>query len=105
MVIKMSEIIIEGKGIKRNQAKKLFDLLKAKFPNVEIKRESKTIILPRTEGISKTRLRVYIKKFIHHEGEKNVVKVLSGGGNILVIHRKGGLEPVEEEEEAIEEES
>jgi len=95
----MSEITIEGKGIKRSQVSKLFDLLKEKFPDVDITRDGKIIKIPRSDKISKTKLKVYLKKFIHHEGERDIVKVLSGGHDVFIIHRKGGIEPVEEETE------
>ena len=105
----MSEIIIYGKGIKRRQVSKLKDFLSTRFARVanikqdgkEIKIESKT---KDSVAISKKKIKPYLKRFIYLEGEKLEVKVLSDGENRLILHRKGGIEPVEETEEVSSEE-
>ena len=99
----MSEIVIYGKGIKRKQVSKLKDFLSTRFARVaKIKQDGKELkIKPTTEDpnvISKKKLKPYLKRFIYLEGEKYEVKVLSDGENRLILHRKGGIEPVEEEE-------
>ncbi|MGQ4833432.1 MAG: hypothetical protein ACP6IS_06040 [Candidatus Asgardarchaeia archaeon] len=96
------EIVIQGKGIKRAQVAKLKDFLSKKFPKdvAEIKRSGKEIKIKviNSNKVSKTKLRPYLKRFIHMEGLSNEVKVLSIGKEGLLLHRKGGIEPVEEEE-------
>jgi len=100
----MSEIVIYGKGIKRKQVSKLKEFLSTRFARIaEVKQDGKEIkIHPRTKestGISKKRIKPYLKRFIYLEGERYEVKVLSDGENRLILHRKGGIEPVEETEE------
>ena len=96
------EIVIQGKGVKRAQVEKLKELLTKKFPKetAEIKRDGKNIKIKvlNSQKVSKTKLRPYIKRFIHMEGLSNEVKVLSAGKDSLLLHRRGGIEPVEEEE-------
>jgi len=104
------EIIIQGRGIKRDQVAKLKDFLASKFSErvAEINRDGKEIKIRVLDPskISKTKLRPYIKRFIYHEGLRGEVKVLSAGADALLLHRKGGIEPVEEEveEEKVKEE-
>lgn len=63
----------------------LIEFLKLKFPEFEIEKEGNNIIV-RSEGeVSKRRIRLYLKKFLHKNELSKEFKAVSGGGNTLTI--------------------
>jgi len=63
----------------------LVEFLKLKLPEFNIEREGNNIVIKSENEVSKRRIRLFLKKFLHkNELDKNF-KAVSGGGNTIII--------------------
>ncbi len=63
----------------------LVEFLKLKFPESEIEKEGNNIIVRSERAVSKRKIRLYLKKFLHKNELSEEFKAVSGGGNKLTI--------------------
>ena len=85
---------IEGQGISRAQLTELKNQLKDKFEDVNIKQTGNNLILtPMKETVlSKSKIKVYLKKFLHQQQLKKLVRIRTGGKDKVRLYRPGYVE-------------
>lgn len=91
MKIKMSELKVEGD----ETIQKLGDFIKEKT-NADISTITEEILVKSEEGkISRSYLRVLIRKYLHKVGLKEYYRVIGGKDNVLVIKQRKAAEEEE----------
>jgi len=63
----------------------LIEFLKLKFPEFEVEKEGNNVIVKSEGKVSKRKIRLYLKKFLHKNELSEEFKAVSGGGNTLTI--------------------
>ena len=82
----MVEVKVNVSNMKEDVVKKLLEYIGEKFggtAEVDLKGE---YLLIEGEKVSKSKVKLYLKKFLHSQGMESF-KVLSGGGNAIVLHK------------------
>ena len=90
-------INIEGQGISRTHLTELKNQLKDKFEDVNFKQSGNNLILTSSKetGLSKSKIKVYLKKFLHQQQLKRLVRIRTGGKDTLKLYRPGYVEEEE----------
>ncbi len=72
----------------------LISFLEEKIPNVVISREKNFILIgiSKDEELSKRKLKVYIKRFLHKFELLDRLRVIASDANSYIIHKRRGIE-------------
>ncbi|MHA1506425.1 MAG: hypothetical protein ACTSR0_04460 [Candidatus Asgardarchaeia archaeon] len=82
----MVELEVNVSNLDEEGVKKLIEYMKEKFKGIaEVDLKGELLIM-NGEKLSKSKVKLYLKKFLHSQGIEGF-KVLSGGGNLLLMHR------------------
>jgi len=68
-----------------NLLDELVEFLKSKLSEFDIEREGNNIIIRSENEVSKRKIRLFLKKFLHKNELDKDFKTVSGGSNILTI--------------------
>ncbi|MHA1597064.1 MAG: hypothetical protein ACTSVF_05305 [Candidatus Asgardarchaeia archaeon] len=82
----MVEVNVNVSNVEEGIVKKLLEYMGEKFrriAEVDLKGEQ---LLVSGEKVSKSKVKLYLKKFLHSQGMESF-KVLSGGGNTILLHK------------------
>ncbi len=63
----------------------LVEFLKLKLPEFNIEREGNNITIRSENEVSKRKIRLFLKKFLHKNELDKSFKAVSGGGNTIII--------------------
>ena len=88
------KINIEGQGISRAQLTELKNQLKDKLEDINIKQTGNNLVLTPTKKalLSKSKIKVYLKKFLHQQQLKKLVRIRTGGKDTVRLYRPGYVE-------------
>ena len=88
------KINIEGQGISRTHLSELKNQLKDRLEDVGIKQTgNKLVLTPNKESsLSKSKIKVYLKKFLHQQQLKKLVRLRTGGIDTIRLYRPGYVE-------------
>ena len=88
------KINIEGQGISRTHLSELKNQLKDRLEDVDIKQTGNKLVLTPTKEslLSKSKIKVYLKKFLHQQQLKKLVRLRTGGIDTIRLYRPGYVE-------------
>ncbi|MHA1593794.1 MAG: 60S ribosomal protein L22 [Candidatus Baldrarchaeia archaeon] len=66
---------------------RLAEFMKEKLKGYDVKVDGTTVIVSGEGGVTKRKVRLYIKKFLHKNELKDTFKVIAGNAETFVIHK------------------
>lgn len=84
----VSECLVDAEKLMLEREELLDELLKflkLKLPEFNIEREGNNIVIRSKNEVSKRKIRLFLKKFLHRNELNKNFKVVSGGGNTIII--------------------